>query len=273
MKRVHFGFLLTIAFLMVVSVAVNVVAEEDEIELWTSTTNAREATWAFIGETGVALMFLPAQNATDVSVDVTDCPMFRSELHITVPHIDAGARWIHELFFDLDAEPGDHTIKIAVTYIDDQGGSVVHTVDHPFEYIRAIEVRSLTVSDDEWNAIDVEIETFVFLDILGVSFDADKDLVLTDSQETRRDVDPGVHRFSTKPKTSFSSEGDHSVQVRLGGSAGYHSFTVLNQTVDITIEEETNASDYIGHVLFIISIAIFVVLLIKLKRSRSKSEE
>ena len=214
------------------------------------------------------LMFFPTQNATDVTVDVTDCPMFTSEVHITVPRIDANVRWYHELFFDIEAEPGNFTITIAVTYTDDQGGTVEHTVDHPFEYIRAIEVIGLTVNEDGWNAIDLEIETFVFLELLGVSYNASGNLVLGDSQEIRFDVDPGVHKFSTRPRTSYSSDGDHSVEVKLGGNANYHSFTVLNGTVDITIEEEMNASLTIGRVLLIIGIAVSVVFAIKVQRSR-----
>ena len=261
---------MTIALLMVI--AVNVAAEEDEIELRASTTNAMEATWAYIGETSITLMFFPVQNATDVNVDMSDWPMFTSELHLTVPHIDADVRWFHELFFDLEAKPGNFTITITVTYTDDQGGTVEHTVDHPFEYIRAIEVRSLTISDDGWNAIVVEIETFVFLEYLGVMYRDSGNLVFTRPDEMRYDVDPGVHEFSTRPRTSSSSYGDHSVEVKLGGAANYHSFTVLNRTVDITIEEETNAWDYIQPVL-IIGIAISLVISIKAQRSRSKKAE
>jgi hypothetical protein len=270
-KGKHFGLLVILAFLILILMAANVEAREDEIEMWASTTNARDATWAYIGETSVVLMFFPAQNATDVSVEVTDCPMFTSEVHVTVPHIDADVRWPHELFFDIEAEPGNFTIKIAISYTDDQGGTVEHTVDHPFEVIRAIEIRSLTISDDEWNFIRVEVETFVFLDVLGIMFDANPDLVFTNPQESLRDVDPGVYKFSTRPREDFGFEGDYSVQVRLGGAANYHSFTIMNQTVDITIEEETDPMDPIVLVTLVAIVAILIIFLVRSIRFRKST--
>lgn len=272
MKRIYLGAIIILVILVAIAIAAVGSAEGDELELWRSESNAREATWAYIGETSVALMFFPAQNATDVSVDVTDCPMFTSELHTTVPRIDSNVRWYQELFFDIGVEPGDYTIKIAVTYTDDLGGTVEHAIDHPFEVIRAIEVRSLTVSDDKWNDIRVEIETFVFLETLGVAFDATPYLELMDPQETRYDVDPGVYTFSTHPRIN-RFEGDYYVLVRLGGTANYHSFTVLNQTVKLTIEEDTDYTDYFEPVLWIGAGALLIGVFIISKRRRKSTRQ
>ena len=154
----------------------------------------------YIGEYELRSCVILEENATELRYSIQSTPILNSDdgRYYLFGTLNASNPWVLERYDGIqlafEAPAGVYVLHITLTYKNDAEELVVREFDYPIEYLQAFDVTGYVLYRGVTYRIELEVETFVDLDLINVSFfypDAG------DGWRTIRmtDVRPDVHTF------------------------------------------------------------------------------
>jgi hypothetical protein len=253
---------------------------EDVFFFFSGHEDMNETHEAYIGEYELWTCVILEENATELRYSIQSTPMLNLHWERYYPFgtLNATDPWVLETYNGIqlayEAPAGEYILHITLTYKNEREELVVREFEYPFEYLQALDVRSYTLYRGVNYRIELDVETFVYLDRINVSFSYPE---AADGWTTIQmtEVNPGVHRF----RVTFGGDMYSEIEMLDYGfmieawTAGHEIF-LIDMQFDVRLEIVDEPQSFLLVILGVAILAISAVLVgLRLSRSRKETQD
>ena len=249
---------------------------EDVFFFFPGDEDVNETHQFYIGEYQLRSCVILEENASDLRYRIHDSPLLYTVRERFYPYgtLNASNPWMLEsgigIAFENEAPAGRYVLQITLTYKNDAEELVIREFDYQIEYLQPLDVTDFILYRGITYRIDLEVETYIELDYINVSFDFPP---LGDESRTVRmtDVGPDVYNFQVSFRGDMNGdipENDYwcLINAKNGGHVIQLSTGDLNEQMEIVDEPESFLP-----VVFIIFILVIGSVMVGLYLSRNRN--